>query len=127
MDAASVDFEKIGATLLAAEASADAAAWRRQGEHRKATAAERRAQSLAALCEGAVSPVLATSEQARAVLTPRELEIAQLASSGLTDKQIAERLFLSPPHGREQAALHVHQAQGDQPRRAGGALSSRPS
>ncbi|MCW2649523.1 MAG: LuxR-family transcriptional regulator [Mycobacterium sp.] len=33
---------------------------------------------------------------ARAPLTPQEREIASLAASGLTNKQIAERLFLSP-------------------------------
>jgi Bacterial regulatory proteins, luxR family len=30
-------------------------------------------------------------------LTPQEFEIVSLAASGLTNKQIAERLFLSPP------------------------------
>ncbi|MBV2353856.1 AAA family ATPase [Streptomyces sp. J2-1] len=36
-----------------------------------------------------------TGEGAKALLTPQELEIATLAATGLTNKQIGERLFLS--------------------------------
>ncbi|NED90304.1 response regulator transcription factor, partial [Streptomyces sp. SID11233] len=35
------------------------------------------------------------AESGRAVLTAQEWEIATLAATGLTNKQIAERLFLS--------------------------------
>ena len=41
----------------------------------------------------------------RAALTPRELEIATLAASGLADKQIAEKLFLS--HRTVENKLHI--------------------
>jgi DNA-binding CsgD family transcriptional regulator len=89
-------FEACGAFLHAAEACADAAvAWRREGLPRRATGAERRSEVLAARCEGARTPSLATAAPARAVLTPRELEIARMAASGLPNKEIAERLFLS--------------------------------
>jgi DNA-binding CsgD family transcriptional regulator len=41
-----------------------------------------------------------------ASLTPQQQQIAQLAATGLTNKQIGERLFLSP----RTVATHLHQA-----------------
>jgi DNA-binding NarL/FixJ family response regulator len=40
-----------------------------------------------------------------ASLTPQQRQIAQLAASGLTNKQIGERLYLSP----RTVATHLHQ------------------
>jgi DNA-binding CsgD family transcriptional regulator len=96
LDAASASFERCGSVLLAAEAAADAAAaWRRRGVPRRATASERRSTALATRCEGARTPALATTARARAALTARELEIARLAAAGLASREIAERLYLS--------------------------------
>jgi DNA-binding CsgD family transcriptional regulator len=106
LEAASVTFEGCGAVLLAAEASADAAmVLRQEGEPRKAAWAERRAAGLAARCEGARTPSLATAAPARAALTPRELEIARLAAAGLANKEIAARLYLS--HRTVENQLHA--------------------
>jgi DNA-binding CsgD family transcriptional regulator len=96
LEAAAAAFHDLGAVLLAAEAAADAAvAWRRAGDPRRAIAAERQAQALMARCEGARTPALATAPTARTVLTRRELEIARLAATGLSNKEIAQQLFLS--------------------------------
>jgi DNA-binding NarL/FixJ family response regulator len=43
--------------------------------------------------------------QGRASLTPQQRQIAQLAATGLTNKQIGERLYLSP----RTVATHLHQ------------------
>jgi ATP/maltotriose-dependent transcriptional regulator MalT len=106
LETTSQAFEECGADLFAAEASAEAAVlWRRNGEPRRATRAQRRSAALAARCEGATTPPLAVDSSTRAVLTSRELEIARLAASGLSDKEIATRLFLS--HRTVENRLHT--------------------
>jgi DNA-binding CsgD family transcriptional regulator len=95
LEAVSETFDRLGADLLAAEATADAAvAWRRRGDQRAGIAAERRAGWLASRCEGADTPALRGGE-ARARLTAAEWEAAQLAASGRSNKQIAEDLTVS--------------------------------
>jgi DNA-binding CsgD family transcriptional regulator len=92
----SEEFEAMGADLLAAEASADAAVVLRQaGEPREAAAAERRTGILVDRAENPVTPALQATE-ARARLTPAERETAVLAAAGRSNKEIAEELFLSP-------------------------------
>jgi len=89
------ELETIGADLLAAEAATSAAeAWHRAGQTRRATAAAQRAQTIAARCEGARTPLLARAESA-AALTSREHEIALLAAVGTSSKDIAKTLQLS--------------------------------
>jgi len=106
LEASSFSFEDCGALLLAAEAAADAAVvWRRVGQPRRATWAERRSSALATRCEGARTPSLTVVPPARATLTPRELEIARLVASGLSDKEVAARLFIS--HRTVENRLHT--------------------
>jgi DNA-binding CsgD family transcriptional regulator len=89
------ELRAIGANLLAAEAaSAAAAAWQRAGQPRKATAAAHQARECAALCPGARTPLLTTTE-ATMSLSSREREIALLAAGGTSSKGIAEALHLS--------------------------------
>ncbi|MGW3151688.1 LuxR C-terminal-related transcriptional regulator [Streptomyces sp. NPDC001177] len=93
--AAAERLDSIGAHLLAAEAAADAAGiLRGSGAARAATAAEARANRLTRNCQGAVTPLLALTS-APTPLTQRESEIALLAASGLSSKEIAGRLTLS--------------------------------
>jgi len=89
-------FEAIGANLLAAEAAVAAAdVARDRGDQRAAVAFMVRAERYAALCEGASTPALAVATRSVDPLTEREREIAFLAASELTSREIAEQLFLS--------------------------------
>jgi DNA-binding CsgD family transcriptional regulator len=93
--AASQSFEAIGAMLCAAEAAADAAArYRRNGRDNLAAALMRQAVRLARACEGARTPALAVLP-GPSRLSVREGEVARLAASGLTSKQVAEQLTVS--------------------------------
>ncbi|MFD3536991.1 LuxR C-terminal-related transcriptional regulator [Streptomyces sp. NPDC058661] len=89
-------FERLGADLLAAEAAtASLTASRRQGNRAHQTpAATHRTEVLTARCQGARTPLLATTE-ATAPLTAREREIAFLAAGGASSKDIATALGLS--------------------------------
>jgi DNA-binding CsgD family transcriptional regulator len=88
-------FERIGAVLVAAEAATAAGhAYQRRGERRAGAAALGRAATLAARCEGARTPGLATIDTVLP-LTRRERDIATLAAQNVPSKEIAARLFLS--------------------------------
>ncbi|WP_204076743.1 LuxR C-terminal-related transcriptional regulator [Planotetraspora phitsanulokensis] len=94
LDAVSEAFERLGLLLHAAEASAQAArGYRLMGVVRAERAAETRAWALAGRCDGARTPALAGL--AVPELTARQREIAHLAASGLSNRDIAERLTLS--------------------------------
>ncbi|MER6434116.1 helix-turn-helix transcriptional regulator [Streptomyces sp900105245] len=95
LQASADQLHNVGAYLLAAEAAtASAAAWRRTGNSRRATAASNQAQIYAARCPGASTPLLAAGESAHA-LTRREREIALLAATGTASRDIANALHLS--------------------------------
>jgi DNA-binding CsgD family transcriptional regulator len=94
--ASSTTLDAIGARLLAAESASRASvAYARAGRQREATTWSRRSDELAAACEGAATPALVRAG-GPVPLTAREREVAVLASSGLTSKDIAGRLYLSP-------------------------------
>jgi ATP/maltotriose-dependent transcriptional regulator MalT len=95
LDAVAGRFAAIGAILLAAEAAAHAAgAHEFAGRKGSGLASANRALVWAEQCEGARTPALVRL-RVPGDLTKRELEIAQLASSGLTSRTIAERLVVS--------------------------------
>ncbi len=95
LDGIAASFAALGANLLAAEAAASAAgAHRRAGRGGSAAASAARAAALAATCEGARTPALIALDEPVG-LTPRELEIARMAASGLSSRAIAARLVVA--------------------------------
>jgi DNA-binding CsgD family transcriptional regulator len=95
LERASVQFERIGLTLLAAEAAAEAAeAHRRAGMPNRARVPMLRSAALAAECEGSRSPAL-DRISTRGALTDRELQVARMASGGASSADVAAQLALS--------------------------------
>jgi DNA-binding CsgD family transcriptional regulator len=88
-------FTELGALLWAAEAeSAAASAHREAGREASARAAAARAALLLERCGGARTPALALAGPVEE-LTTREREIAALAASGASNREIAARLVVS--------------------------------
>ena len=94
--AASTALEACGADLAAAEAAAEAAARLvDSGDARGATKARRRADELAERCQDPRTPALAPRLGTVEPLSVREREVATLAVSGLGNREIADRLYVS--------------------------------
>jgi DNA-binding CsgD family transcriptional regulator len=94
LDEVSAGFEALGMLLYAAEAAVHGAdAHLRNGDERAARRAFGRARQLADACQGACTPALVSLRTPG--LTTRQRQIARLAASGLTNRQIAEQLTVS--------------------------------
>ncbi|MEI7715207.1 MAG: LuxR C-terminal-related transcriptional regulator [Mycobacterium sp.] len=122
--ASSEQFERIGAGLSAADAAAQAAAlFRARDDRRQATEAAVTADRIAQACGGMQTPALTAAAQPLP-LSSREREIATLVATGLTTREIAERLTVSA-RTVEGHILHACTKLGVQDRKALAAFMQR--
>jgi DNA-binding CsgD family transcriptional regulator len=95
LDSVSVDFEKAGLILSAADAAAQAVRLHHHaGQHRRSAESAARAQRLAALCGGAITPAIRSASRPLP-LSPRAREIAAMVATGLSNREIASKLQVS--------------------------------
>jgi DNA-binding CsgD family transcriptional regulator len=107
LDQVAEAFSRMGADLLAAEAAAQAwQAHQTAGKLASSRASRTRSALFLERCEGARTPAVEAISAPE--LTPRERDIAKLASQGLSNKAIAERLVLS----KRTVDNHLHQIYG---------------
>ena len=90
------EFERIGALRYATEAAADAArAFVRAGRQDSARRAAARSRELFGRGQGGTLPPIEGLDRGAVELTPREGQLVELASLGLSNAQIADRLVVS--------------------------------
>jgi DNA-binding NarL/FixJ family response regulator len=93
---AAEEMAAIGALRYAVEAASDAAtAFVAEGRHDSARRAAARARALHPPDQGGELPVIDGLDAVAIELTPREAQLVTLASQGLTNAEIADRLVLS--------------------------------
>lgn len=86
-------FSDMGATLLAAEGAAQASRLlRAEADERAANRAASQSRALARRCTGARTPALTLAPQP---LTPRERQVALMATAGMNNREIATELVIS--------------------------------
>jgi DNA-binding CsgD family transcriptional regulator/tetratricopeptide (TPR) repeat protein len=95
LEEAAERLERLGVLLPAAEAyGAAATAFKRESLGRRSNGVARKSSDLMSICGNPRSAVLPVGPSV-AGLTRRQREIAELAARGASDKEIAQRLFLS--------------------------------